>query len=152
MRGILFRGKDDESGNFVYGTVSLERDCRNRKMLCNIKPCIVWVETGLLYSCFIIPETIGQFIGLTDKNGTKIFEGDIVRYICNGENAEPDIGIIKFSECQKNLDNYYNCGFYIDWAEKSVYLRTDIGYWTNYKENKIEVIGNIHDNPELLNT
>mgnify|MGYP000697211932 CR=1 FL=1 len=79
----------------------------------------------------VIPETIGQYTGLTDKNSTKIFEGDIVK-------------------------GHWGTLFTIFYDEARLQLRTrsqlgierDIDYYQGY--NDIEVIGNIYDNTELL--
>ena len=83
--------------------------------------------------------TICQYTGLTDKNGKKIFDGDIVRYgeIC---------GEVKFGLHESNWQICkYNQGFYIEFPEESLY-RKELGYW----ENKVVVIGNIYDSPKLL--
>ena len=89
---------------------------------------------------FLVDEnTICQYTGLTDKNGKKIFEGDIVRYgeIC---------GEVKFGLHESNWQICkYNQGFYIEFPEESLY-RKELGYW----ENKVVVIGNIYDSPKLL--
>ena len=74
----------------------------------------------------VIPETVGQYIGLTDKNGTKIFDGDIVKGTFLGFPIP--------------VEDYV---FSICWQEDVT------GYRANYFEN-VEVIGNIYDNPELL--
>lgn len=89
---------------------------------------------------FLVDEnTICQYTGLTDKNGKKIFEGDIVRYgeIC---------GEVKFGLHESNWQICkYNQGFYIELPKESLY-RKELGYW----ENKVVVIGNIYDSPKLL--
>lgn len=77
----------------------------------------------------VLSETIGQFTGLTDKNGKKIFEGDIVRWITRREDKV--IGVIEYSDCS--------------------FLLLSIGKIYDFSIMKdIEIIGNIHDNPELL--
>lgn len=86
---------------------------------------------------FVDPETVGEFTGLTDCNGKQIFEGDIVVY--GGElfevYANPTHGTTFFSvDREKNgrtLDGYDCCNY-------------------EYEKKKVFVVGNIHDNPELL--
>jgi uncharacterized phage protein (TIGR01671 family) len=82
------------------------------------------------------PNTVGQFTGLTDKNGKKIFDGDIVRCISMTDVANMVVifedGEFRMVLCEKYKDYIPGCGFYaIRCFDK-------------------EVIGNIHDNPELL--
>ncbi len=94
----------------------------------------------------VIAETIGQCTGLTDKNGKLIFDGDVVK-------ADGYIFVVKFEKCGgvANNENYGYMGYYLDGFDdmtKNVLkfgLRNDICFFTD-----IEVIGNIHDNPELL--
>ena len=120
-------------------------------------------DTIGLYEYSVISKTVGQFTGLTDKNGKKIFEGDIVRLfdISVGEIVQ-ECGAFGIG-CRKQIDyDYlaseiapvtgnnntpmfcYNDNFVSLWE-----------LWWNYNEegdeiSVIEVIGNIHDNPELL--
>jgi hypothetical protein len=126
MREILFRGKAEEgqtlngvSGFWEFGhLVKWANQYFIMDENCN------WdiSESGTR----VIPKTIGQFIGLLDKNGKKIFEGDIVRIE--------------------------------DFANAVVKWREDIACWTlqgyiignTWDSSMLEVIGNIHDNPELL--
>ena len=129
MREILFRGKRLDNGEWVYGNLmryangdaeiweifnpDIDTDCRD------------WV---------IIPDTVGQYTGLKDKNGVKIFEGDVI-------NRE------------------YFWGYYIGYKDGSfVKIPLDkvqrINWdWTPINQeflNDWEVVSNIHDNPELL--
>ena len=134
MREILFRGKTAE-GKWVYGYyVVLE----------GLKSTYHYILTGELTFGLsyeehsVIPETVGQYTGLTDKNGTKIFEGDIV----TTDIARPYL-IVEFRDgcfmfnCNDGDKDYYDIMLPILDEQQTVYKHG-------------EVIGNIHDNPELL--
>lgn len=134
MRKILFRGKhihalpqnEHLDGTWVYG------------YLCD-KNYISTVDEdeyeGKFTSEMLIdPETVCQYTGLTDRNGRKIFEGDII-------NSDGDIGIVKFGRYQNN----FHFGFYVEWMTCQ-HLRPELGYWNE----RSSVVGNIFDNPELL--
>ena len=135
MREILFRGKRKDFDNeWLEGFYTLYND--NRGM----KPAII---TGTEKHCFIpleiIPETVGQYTGLTDKNGKKIFEGDIVEvtYLTRCYDNETEIREVTYNEEE--------CCYYpMRWNETCEVC----DYFTEIQS--IEVIGNIHDNPELL--
>lgn len=121
MREILFRGKPLENlhGKFIYGSLGvIDTD------LCAIYHCFEFTDDEML---LVVPESVGQYIGLTDKNGKKIFEGDIVKY----KNSSP---------CKIA---YIDSQFVMMW--KNFYRNFERVY-----DDEIEVIGNIHDNPELL--
>lgn len=89
-------------------------------------------------------DTICQYTGLTDKNGNKIWEGDIIKYHFREVYAP-----VKFGEYQSCFDSTStsHIGFYVDWDEKHDF-RKDLGYWIKLVD--AEVVGNIFDNPELL--
>ncbi len=135
MREILFRGKRTDNGEWETGSLVIVRGG-----LTDEKTYITDKMTG--YNTPVIPETVGQFTGLTDKNGTKIFEGDIVRGTKRWDRIR---GVVRFGAYHAS-----GLGFYIEWKrgrfEFNV-LNSDFILWIN---NGIKVIGNIHDNPELL--
>ena len=123
MREILFRGKSAFGGGWVYGDLShfhnnlfIRREAREE----DVSVPVIRVE----------PETLGQFTGLTDKNGVKIFEGDIVK--------------------ARMTDKYtvvFNRGAFMGEYTSAIAgftVRVDL------LKDDWEVIGNIHDNPELL--
>ncbi len=141
MREILFRGKNCVTNNWVYGNY-----CAAEYLNSNgVEHLIIEVPRNGV-SARVIPETVGQYTGLTDKNGKKIFEGDIVR-------AYDYVFSIKYGKCggTPNADNYGYMGFYLEAVSEGTKLcaryglRDDICYFTD-----IAVIGNIHDNPELM--
>ena len=143
MREILFRGKRVDNGKWVEG--ELLHDMKSR-------PWIYWTtpkELPVFFSknAIVTPETIGQYTGLTDKNGRRIFEGDIVciRYR-NGEIC--CIGDVQFSHGVYGaewLGTKKNKSMVGGWGQLHNLRRFDDDII-----NDIEVIGNIYDNPELL--
>lgn len=139
MREILFRGKCVDSGEWIYGSFipDLLEVYQNvpGKWLGDwgfIKPFGKTKEERLMVE--VERETIGQYIGLTDKNGVKIFEGDVVR-IPSFKPALMLIGFIEGAFCLTNSEKEFIA---------------DIHYIHHAGINEAEVIGNIHDNPELL--
>ena len=130
MRNILFRGKDTETGEWIDGFYV----CLNGKEH-RIYSGFAETDCGNYYPDFwkVAPETVGQFTGVTDKDGNGIFEGDIVRF----DNA---VFVVQFYECRM--------GF----AFSGLFGRGCVPGFVMTNWEHIEVIGNIHDNPELLET
>ena len=125
MREIIFRGKRIDNGEWIEGSyihlnVNADFICQGRSF-----------NSLIPIKLEVIPSTVGQYIGIPDKNGKKIFEGDIVKaYSICGE--EEGIGVVYWSE------------LFVAWHyanNKSMYSGDIASY---------EVIGNIHDNPEVL--
>lgn len=140
MREILFRGKRVDNGEWVYSSFIMQ-DKEHKLMSAEVE-----LFDGEKWRA-VDPETVGQFIGLTDKNGKKIFEGDIVvTRFTTGQICA--IGDIQFA-----------CGVYgVEWTcnKKNKGMIGCFGQAHNLRKldddiiNNIEIIGNIHDNPELL--
>ena len=131
MREILFRGKRTDNGKWVTGAPFVAAD------RCKIIQAVAlhpdFVDEGNVYYSEgfpVDPETIGQYTGLTDKNGKKIFEGDIVR------NGDYTMIVVWYD---------FHAAFMLA-------FRVDGDYFEAISNSHIylEVIGNIHDNPELL--
>lgn len=140
MREILFRGKRTDNGEWGYG--NLVRGCDEKYAYIvefgNEELCRNYVD--------VHPETVGQYTGLKDKNGTKIFEGDIVKCV-DANNGGSFTAIVSFG----NPNYEYNWGFQLVRMGGDS-LNTDILLWVDMEETGayIEVISNIYDNHELL--
>ena len=140
MREILFRAKGKGSGKWLYGYYARLSDAIGLKDVL-YAPAKNPNESNHTYG--IDPATVGQYTGLKDNNGKKIYEGDIIKSKQDGL-----IGVIRFGEYQTTNSENGEChlGFSIKWYGKySDLLRKDLGWWINLK-----IIGNIYDNPELL--
>ena len=137
MREILFRGKRVDKGEWTEGYLFKQW---NRTFL-------LWGMTGDIPNMTeVIPETVGQYTGLTDKNGKKIFEGDIIRAITLDTGSE-EIAVVCFGNfIDENNDDEY-IGFYIEFDG----IKTTATQLAMEEcKNRIEIIGNIFDNLELL--
>ena len=129
MREIIFRGKRKDNGEWVYG------DLYHDWSWLYTKPDIKIANNMGKFP--VIPETVGQCTGLTDKNGKKIFDGDIIRHyndVINPENFATYI--IQHDERHCRFVGY----LHKNWSAQ---LCSDL-------RDKYEIIGNIHDNPDLL--
>jgi len=170
MRTIKFRGKDS-NGNWHYGDLEhspIGKFCRIHEY---------W-DNGLYKSQYDVkPATVGQYTGLTDKNGMEIYEGDILVFYelktyCINPDCDPHLlgyserlhkktKAVRFEDGIFGVDGEYesiDCLAYLgEWASDEDYmeeLKKDPYFDANgYDLDSIvgmEVVGNIHDNPELL--
>lgn len=142
MREILFRGKNYD-GEWEQGSLHTEYGETTQ----DGKREIDYRILGMRGECrYVIPETIGQYTGLTDKNGNKVFEGDILKFTDEEYDYEW-IGMVEFG----NPNAEYNWGFQLVYI-KGAKPNTDILLWFDMEEMGAcgEVIGNIQDNLELL--
>lgn len=149
-REILFRGKRKDNGEWIYGVPITDESTNDAYIITSTAGASLKSEINNMCATGfrIIRNTIGQYTGLTDKNGTRIFEGDIIKSEQDGM-----IGVIRFGEYQTT--NYGNgechLGFSIEWYGKySDLLRRDLGWWVKFGNTDINIFGTIHDNPELL--
>lgn len=135
MREIEFRIKDKDE--WYYGTPLSETYKQN----------IVFKSfDGSYYSIFADAKTLGQYTGLKDKNGKKIFEGDIVKLIETNYHYEW-LAVVEFG----NPNSEYVWGWNLKPITKDVEYNLDILCWVEMPIGATcEVIGNIYDNPELL--
>jgi uncharacterized phage protein (TIGR01671 family) len=127
MRAIKFRGKRELDDVWEYGNLIQLYNDRDKY--------IIKGES----SCFVKPETIGQFTGLCDDNGKNIYEGDVLKvedsdYYCF---VRWDIDFAAFVAVRFQHGSHFFCGYNL--------LDDDLP-----SDTQLCVIGNIHDNPELI--
>lgn len=139
MREILFRGKainrdkgyhltEYKNGEWVYGLVTKLYDEQFKSLPAEI------TNTNGIRGIEIDHKTIGQYTGLNDKNGNKIFEGDIVDFPDRSDSES--YGVVEYDTNETEFGIVYD----------SIYE----GLGRQYHSRDIEVIGNIFDNPELF--
>ncbi len=119
MREILFRGKGDKRYNDGEWYLGVPIECYDGD----------WQICTDCIRRTVIPETVGQYTELPDKNGTPIFEGDVVR----------------------DVETFYVGKVYFDadTARFVIEFASFITDFSNYNNGSLEIIGNIYDNPEL---
>lgn len=149
MREILYRGKTKIYNKWVYGWYCgkiLSEDMAGTEESSQI------IDAKTLYWHTCEAETVGQFTGLTDKNGKKIFEGDLL----NGF-------FYPYYRSEEDTHNYFaevvwfdgNCAFGLVTHKHPTSMVRGISdgnavFVEDFEQDDWEIIGNIHDNPELL--
>ena len=123
---ILFRGKRTDNGEWVYGFLWVNRTATRETF---------YITDAMGEMFQIQPETVGQYTGLDDKNGVKIFKGDIVNG--TGWIGDSITGRVIFENGAFYILAYYG-------ELRTLHLLGGLYY------DATEVIGNIHDNPELM--
>lgn len=135
MRTIKYRGKDIETGEWIYG--HFFQRLGHYPAIVEPKPRDGKV---MYYEIAVEDTTVGQFTGLTDKNSKEIYEGDILIWGENECKSKPLIVCFKHGSF-----GYIYCDWFHSFAGNRNFtfnpLNTDV---------RFEIIGNIHDNPELL--
>ena len=172
MREILFRGKRVDNGEWIVGSLIIDERgnhyigeyikqrvesayvCTKRR---NGKTINRFIGIGFF---MVISETVGQYTGLVDRNGKKIFEGDIVRMYFEGESSGYDEEGVSY-----NYDFYGHKIGVVSFGSNGTFINAKHGElhidaemvegWTPTRRARLagyrsEVIGNIHDNPELM--
>lgn len=137
MREILFRGKRVDNGEWVEGgyiPLDVESGYTYIVEPYNYASTLPALEVIKNNAILVLPETVGLFTGLTDKNGKKIFNGDIVKHYHDKKSPESySVGVIFYDE------DHFRWKIII---ENGIYC---IG-----KDCVYEITGNIYDNPELI--
>lgn len=156
MREILFRGKRMDNGEWVEGYV-FDNDFSDDKRYF-VGSLVVEPDggsksydfdiTGMNF-CEVDPETICQYTGLTDKNGKKIWEGDIISYQRDNDDCP-----FPNKDTKKRFGKVFYQGFRSTFAigmgrNGSRSINDDLWKYVQ-NGNRVEVIGNVFDNPELL--
>lgn len=146
MREILFRGKRKDTGEWMESPTVLKPD--NHMYMCKSSMCeitydlqynITAIKSKKSFFVEVIPETVGQYTGLTDRTGKKIFEGDIIKTKAYGKISDYiivnvfDTFAVIYKPCRFRLVN-----------------RNRRFNFADIRRDQLEVIGNIHDNLELL--
>ena len=157
MRDYLFHGKRKDNGEWVEGCGIIATE--NWVSIFNVIDDID-ENSSEVNEIEILPETVGQYTGLTDKNGVRIFEGDIFKF-------DDEVWESSYTSCGTEYDsfaveNYGVVGFDEEMArfdfikykfsENSVEADLHENHTIDFSEFvcELEIIGNIHDNPELL--
>ena len=141
MRIVKFRGKRVKDGKWIYGNLAdysftILRDTINKKVIFSNIVSFATDNFGFVVNdCEVAPDTVGQFTGLLDKNGKEIYEGDII-------SLRDYIAEVRWNS---NLS-----AFCIRFSFESELGIKPLGSWID-RRRRCNVIGNIHDNPELLN-
>lgn len=161
MREILFRGKRIDNGEWITGGIFQQKAD-------DVKDEVVYIidnsSNDVDWAHRVIPETVGQFTGVTDKKGNRVFEGSIFRYEPHFTTEKACLGIVKYRNTYDRQRACNDCGFVIEWQhEPLLMLREDLLYWCgdgksasvignihDMNGSDIEVIDNIHDNPKAL--
>ena len=126
MREILFRGKRTDNGEWVYGFAYKQHSFGKIEL---------WYIRTFGLDFLVISETVGQFTGLTDKNGRRIFEGDILGGYLD-DNYPENQTVMEVVWC-----NYW-------WGTKEIGCDPDLLEWEDGEI--LEIVGNVFDNPELM--
>jgi uncharacterized phage protein (TIGR01671 family) len=161
MREILFRGKRKDNGEWIEGCLSVSYDERvfivyDEDFTLTADCCGLHLVSDRF--CEVIPETVGQFTGLPDKNGTKNFEGDVLLWgdkTAIGRNGGTKV-VVEFRSGAFGIFDGKTFNEFWHYASDKwdgqpitddMWGELDIA---QYFRACFEVIGNIHDNPELL--
>lgn len=140
MREILFRGKRVDNGEWVYGVpVIAKDDIADKDIIVMVdNPNEIVPMEGLALFEQVDPETVGQYTGLTDKNGTRVFEGDILKIIHKYQSPF-DEDTNEYTDITTDVVHFDDEGVCFSYG-KSPFLLVADNVTAEY-----EVVGNVHD-------
>ena len=142
MRTIKFKGKSIGTGEWLFGNLFQFGIHPPANVPCVCPSVPTWEDALDIYN--VDEKTVGQFTGLYDKNGKEIYEGDIVRH----PYIDPIFGGLVTSE---NEDDYPTSEVVFNEGSFAIRFRDTHYYLCEFvRKNVAEVVGNVHDNPELL--
>jgi len=142
MREIKFRGKRIDNNEWIYGSLVIEEGGHYR----------------IIVKCrgyTVKPETVGQYIGLKDEYEKKVYDGDILASRGRGEFYNLRF-IVNFGNSAHFPKDKEHQAYYLEAANEKTKMqiengmRNDIYFWLYSSETECRVVGNIHDNPELI--
>ena len=140
MNDMIFIGKRTDNSDWVEGFLFNHYDSFYEEYRLHIQ------NSKTKVSFEVNPDTISRGTGRTDKNNKKIYEGHIIKATI----LYDYIGIVRFGEyAMSDSASKTHLGFYIEWVNNEI-GRPDFIFWLNKYGKRIEIIGNIHDNPELV--
>lgn len=153
IRENKFRGKSVDNGEWVYGDLMYNAHRKKRASILCVPRVIAF--PGQICNVLVIKDTIGQFTGLKDKNGKEIYDGDILRLqVPDGtirhfviEWADEDRMLKPLSDFVHDGNPIRISGWCFNWNGYRLYPTVIDGVPDN---EVMEVIGNIHDKPELI--
>lgn len=134
MRDILFRGQRFDNGEWVYGSLLVATiNGQTAYMIYGGDFYLIGDQVKSGSHALVVPKTVGQCVGMTDRNCRKIFEGDIIEN--HDFNAEDGgYGVVQYNDGAFELNGNGISGTFHE----------------NYWGKECEIVGNIYDNPELL--
>ena len=141
MREYLFRGKRKDNGRWVFGGILPDADSVEIVAVESFpgcfNPCSGYGEPPSSELCdyLVDPKTVGQYSGQKDHNGTYIFEGDIVKVYPTYIGLPDKVGVVEYDEDHSSYR--VKSEYQTDWLGSLLSIR-------------LEVVGNIYDNPEML--
>lgn len=147
MREILFRGKT-EKGEWVQGVPFFEEE--RCYIIEDLFICDEYACTGAVNS-MVLPKTVGQYTGLIDKHGTKIFEGDVIKQTFYLKQTNGCLEREYITSIEYGISYAYSdvCGVCQRFRDGSGIAMVSVMDQSGIVD--CEVIGNIHDNPKLMN-